>query len=307
MAQALVTLFSREVQSQLFAEYSFYKNSKMDGTPEATQTTVTVGQAGSVSVTRNRDLTNEIASVLRTDDKLDYSLVHLSTDPIRIPNKDEAVLAYSKRADTVQAFSRALNEQTGLEALIGWAPAAANSAQFLRTTGTASAANLAHGSATGTRKAVTKADIIQAMTRMTRDKIPMAGRFMVVPAVLYDNILNIDGFVEADKIGSANLVTGAIGMLLGFSVFVVPDNLLYTNAATPVKQAVGASLAATDNAAILFFHRDYVRRAEGRVNMYYDAGNPKAYGDIMSADLRVGFSAGRNDAKGTIALIQAAG
>lgn len=307
MAEALKILFAREVQSELFKEYNFYKNSKMDGTPAADQSTISIGQAGSITVERNRDLSSEASAALRTDDKKDYSLIHLSTDPIYIPNKDEAVLAYSKRADTVSAFARGLNDAAGVEALVGFAPEAAQSSQFLRTTGSDSADALPHATATGTRKLVTKADIIKMRTRFDVDKIPVAGRIMVVPALMYQDILNISDFVDADKIGQGKLVTGSVGMLLGFNVFVVPENLLYTNVATPVKKAVGASLAATDNNAILFFHPDFVRRAEGRVNMYYQAGKPEAYGDVMSADLRVGFTSGRTDGKGTGALIQAAG
>lgn len=306
MAEALKTLFSREVQSEIFPKWEFYKNSKMDGSPNADQASVDIGQSGSVTVERNRDTSSEATSAKRTDTTLSYSLVHLSTDPIHVPDADEIVLAYSKRQDIVQAFAGALNSAAAKELLYAWAPAVANKIQYVRTTGADSADNLPHATATGTRKSVTKADLVKAFTLMNNQDIPEKGRYLVIPATMYGNIVNIDDFVSAEKIGRANLVDGAIGRILGFDVFMRSEGVLYTNVTDPVKKAVDATLAVSDNNSAICYQRDFVRRSEGRTRIFYNPGMAKVYGDQMSADLRVGGSHARTDAKGVVAIIQAA-
>lgn len=67
---------------------------------------------------------------------------------------------------------------------------------------------------------ITEAQIAEAKEDLDGANAPMEGRYLVVNAQQYGALLQIARFTEADKTGTgAPILTGALGMIYGFSVF----------------------------------------------------------------------------------------
>lgn len=305
MAEQLKVLFGRELQKQLFPKSSYLMRSKFDGTVAANQNSVNVPSAGDISVTKNATVEDGgLTSSARGDDSLNYTLDKYSIGPHFVEDANEAVLNYSKRQDIVQAAARSLMSRVAQEAAVAWAPSGAD-AKIVRTSG--DAGNTLMGGGSGNRLAVTKNDIIRANIMLDNDDVPDEGRVLLIPASLYGEILNINDFVDADKIGRANLPDGVIGRILGADVYVTSKTPLFSNAPAPVKKAVGASGAAADNGSILLYHEDFVRRAHSNPKIYVNADRAEYLGSLISGMMRFGASQGRVDKKGVVAIVQAHG
>ena len=305
MAEVLTTLFSKEIQSELFPNNEFYKNSRFDGKAAADQKTVEIPQAGAVNITKNPVVGDGgLSTSGRTDDKRTYDLDEYAAGPHFITDKNQMETSYDKRADMVKAISGALNARVADELAVAWS--AVGAAHIIRTSGANDAGSLPNGTATGTRKELTLVDVVAAMTKLDKDDCPSQGRIMVLPAGMYGELMTISEFIEAQKFGKANLPEGAIGKLLGFDVFMRSRVATFDNTGTPVVKAVGAAEAVSDNGSILCYHKDFVRRAEGTVKVFLNPGRAEYLGDLMSAAVRAGGTHGRNDLKGVVSIVQAA-
>ena len=109
-----------------------------------------------------------------------------------------------------------------------------------------------------------------------------------------------------DFSAALDVSNGVVGKLYSFNIMMRSTVARYTNATTPVPVLWSASGDAAHNAAALCWHKNSVERALGMVNFFEDLGNPTYYGDIYSALVRVGGRIRRNDAKGVLAIVQAA-
>jgi hypothetical protein len=71
-----------------------------------------------------------------------------------------------------------------------------------------------------TAAALEPKDFINARAYLDGGNVPQQGRYIGLHPDDYAKVLAISSFVEADKIGSANIVSGQVGMLYGMSVIV---------------------------------------------------------------------------------------
>lgn len=253
-------------------------------------------------VKRNRDKLP--ASVLiREDVDITFSLDEYTTDPILIPNAEGYELSYDKRASVTSEQSAALSELVGDWFFRYWAPSAA--ANIIRTTGS----NVTAHYGTGNRKAVLLADVKKAKLTLDKQGVPAQGRVACLDADMYDQFTDsLTATQYRDFSAAMNAQEGVVGKLLGFT-FLEPRAtvLRYDNTATPVVKDPDAASATTDNGAALFWHKDMVIRALGSKEFFENEGDATYFGDIYSALLRAGGRIKRNDAKGVVALVQAAG
>jgi len=302
MAEMLVKLFSKEIQSNLFPNNEFYKSSQLDGGVNINAKTVDIPQAGAKPTIIKNPTSFPLTIGSRTDDVLTYSVDHFVTAPTAIQDVNEMVISYSKRASVLQDHAKVLNSRVADEIAVAWSPTLA--AQLSRTTGSASGSALAP-SATGTRLALTRDDIALIATKFDRDDVPVSERNILFDADLYAQLLKIDSFINFDYINRKPTVDGQIGEIFGMKVFKRSRAVLYTNAGTPVKKAVGATGAVTDNLAALAWASGEVRRAEGIAKIYSDLDNPAFVGSVFNAAVRSGGTFARADQKGVYSLIQA--
>ncbi|MBN2747468.1 MAG: hypothetical protein JXR34_12140 [Bacteroidales bacterium] len=261
--------------------------------------TVHIPNAGAASgVVKNRtEFPAAVSS--RTDNDLTFSLDEFTTNPIRIPNADTVELSYSKRDSVIRTDRAKLIQDVTEDILYRWSPLAANS---IETTG---AVVLAHtAGATGNRLAFTKDDVLAASSKFNAKDIPMAGRFMGVDAVMYNQLINSLTAAESIAFHSAvDIKNGVIGQLHTFNIMMRSRVARYTGAGLAKEWTTAGS--ATDCAAALAWHENSVCRALGEITMFDSESNPLYYGDIYSFLMRAGGRPMRTNVEGLLAIRQA--
>jgi hypothetical protein len=191
--------------------------------------------------------------------------------------------------------------------LEGLAPSSAS--QIIRSTGVNIDANLA--GATGTRKLITIDDFVKVRQIMDDMDIPEKGRCVVIPSNHLNELVNREKSVlmSKDFRNDADIKEGVLYSLFGIKIIKRGKNnvMRYNNAGTPAAKAFGVAGAATDNAAAIFWHKDFVRKANGAVKVYQKTQDPLYYGDVFSAMVRFGVSPAYTDGTGIVAVVEAAG
>jgi hypothetical protein len=260
--------------------------------------TVHIPNAGAASgVVKNR--TEYPASVTaREDVNLDFNLDEFTTNPIKIPYADKVELSYNKRESVIKQDKSKLIEDVSNDMIYNWSPAVANT---IKTTGAAIAAHTP--SATGLRKAFTKADVKKAMTVFNKANVPAEGRYMLVDAEMYDQLIDSLTEKQIDVFNNlADIANGVVGKLYTFNIMMRSKAALYdTDVKAKLWTAEGAT---TDNAAVLAWHTNSVCRALGQTEMFESEKDPLYYADIYSFLVRAGGRPMRNGVEGLLAIVQ---
>jgi hypothetical protein len=295
----------KDIAENLYPANEFYLRSR-DDSAFLEGNKIKLPQAGSgPNVEMDRSVL-PATGIRRTDTVKEYDIHEFTSDPDILTLTDALEVSYDKRASILFNHLQTLRTKIADMFAVEWSPSLA--ANMVRTTGSSRAA---YGSGqTGNRKKVTRADIGEMARLRARMDYGSQGWLMLVPADLMADIRGIDEFMTADKIGSANLIEGAVGRLFGFDIMERSRAGLYDNTGTPVKKALGASMAAADNLGIIAWHPSAVRRALGTdgnngIQVFIKEKDPLYYGDVFSAQVNAGGASARTDQKGTIALIEA--
>jgi hypothetical protein len=298
----LVIAFAKQIEENLFPANEFYMRSQ-DDSLWVNHDQVKYPVAGAKpGVQMNRSVLPAPIEG-REDDENNYFLQEFTTDPTLLKYSEELLVNYNKRESILRGHRETLDEKIANYFANLWYPNGSDN--IVRTTGTVRAA--ASSGATGTRKGIAKADLIKGIEILNRMNAPKAGRCLLIAPEHLSDLLAIDDFVHADKLGTASKLTeGAIGRVLGLEVYERSYTAAYDNAGTPVKKALGAVGAASDNAAALIWQESMVTRAKGGVEVFYNPRKAEYYGDLFSALVRAGGKT-RKDKKGIVALVEAHG
>jgi hypothetical protein len=294
----LVTIFARDIQENLFPDNSFYRRSINDDA-FVVGSKVNLPQAGAKPTVEVNRTSLPATIAKRTDASEEYDLAEFTSDPTLIQDTEELQVNYQKRRSVLFNHHETINENVADYAATLFYPTV--STFIISSTGSNRAAS-APG-ATGNRKAIAKADIINARKLLNRYDVPLNGRSMLINADMEADLLAIEEFVSAEKIGEPALKAGIIGRILGFDVFVRSKVATYATGNT--KKAFGAITATTDRAAALFWHDRAVRFAAGSPKVYEALNVPEYYGSIFSAMVNAGGRMARTDQKGVVALLEA--
>jgi hypothetical protein len=238
----------------------------------------------------------------RTDSDIVYTLKEFTSDPKLVRNIDKIQLSYNKVQSVISEDMDNLREKVADWMLRLWTPASAGA--IMRTTGDAIVGKAP--SATGNRKALVPADFAAAQLFMDDQNVPKANRKAIVPARMMATMLTNLELWKRDVGGELDLKEGRIARLYGFDIVTRSTVNIYDNTGTPVAKNPGASAAATDNLASLFWHPSAVEGALGNVDAFYKLNDPTYYGDIFSFLLMAGGRIRRADNKGVIAMVEAA-
>lgn len=261
---------------------------------------VHIPQAGAKpTVVKNRS-SLPATVIQRTDTDITYVLDAYTTDPTLIKNAETYELSYDKIDSVLGEHMRALSETVADELLVKWAPAL--TANILRTTGAAILSHLP--SATGNRKTFVADDIKAAQKRLNKLNIPKRDRYAVISTEMLSQLMSDSTLKVRDNALELNMKDGTVEKLYGFGIIERSDVLVYTNATPPVVKAVGAAGAATDNDGVLCFHRDAVAVARGSVDFFESKDDPTYYGNIYSAEVRMGGRKRRTNEEGVVAIVQ---
>lgn len=289
-------IWINSIIENLFADNTFAARS-LNHSSFVNDRTVHVPNAGNApGVTKGRSSFPASVSS-RTDNDLTYSIAEYTTDPFRIPNAEEVELSYNKRESIIKACRNALSEAVHTDIIKSWVPASG----YTRVATTGANTPAYAPSATGTRKAVTIADILSVKTEFDKADLPQTGRCILIDPVMYGQLLSALNASQANAfLACADAKKGVIGQLYGFD-FYMRSTVLTTIAAGT---SLSASAAATDSAAALAWHEDYVSRALGSTELFDDPNNPLYYGDIVSCLVRAGGSYVNYGYKGIVLLYQ---
>ena len=271
--------------------------------------TVHVPQSGSNPTVVKNPATFPLSINERTDTDRTYSLNQFALEPVLITNLDELQISYDKRQSVLGQQITTLTQRIGDEVAISWS--ATGASNIVATTGSAVATSLAPG-ATGTRKAVTLADIAALANKLDKDNVPRQNRKLLMSTDMFWELFQISDVIRASYNGFQNqpnvLANGIVAMLYGFEIMMRPVVSVYANSTT-VPKAFGAATATTDNLACIAFHSTTVARALGSMTPLYDSGSngngkPEYLGSIFNMEVMLGSAILRADMKGVAALVQ---
>lgn len=293
-------IWLRTIVENLFADDTFAAKAVNDDQYVNQGKKVHIPNAGAPSKVEKNRSTVPATVAKRTDTDVEYDLDEFTTDPVHIPHAETVELSYDKRNSVISQDRAQLFEAARQNLLYKWAP---DLTHIVSTTGKNVAAHTSL--ATGNRKGLSKADVLTLMTQFDKDNIPQRGRYLLLDAQMYAQLLS--DMTETDAIGffqTADVKRGIVGSLYGFEVMKRSQVLRYNSANTLLEfEKAGA---AADNAAGLAWYEGSVSRALGEVKMFDSMDNPLYYGDIYSFLVRCGGAIRRNDKKGVYALVQSA-
>lgn len=300
-AELLKRLFLAEIKPELFPNNGFMSQSVNDDA-FVNNNTVELQNAGTIpDVIVDRTVLP--APIHQRDDVAhNYALEELTTDPTLIKDSEALVEmgGAQKRASVLLQHSRKQNTKMADRALVNWALAVAT-ADKVPTTGAARPATAP--SATGNRKKITRADILNVLEVLALQDYEGGTLNAILAPAMYRDLFELDEFIHAEKLGSTQAVReGFIGRILGIDIW-QRSRVLVTDASDVVK-AEGAAGAATDQLAALFWHSQAVRRAMGSVKVYIEIDKPGLYGSVFSTMVRFGAQKDRNDGKGIALLFE---
>jgi hypothetical protein len=291
-----------DIMDTLFYENEFL-NLAVDHSSYVTNKTVHIPQAGgNPTVVKNR--TEDVADIQRrTDTELTYSLDNYTTDPYLVKDIENLQISYDKRQSIQGQHIATIGDTIAVETLQKWA-VSPSTTHVLRTSG-GTTGMLPHATATGTRNLLVTNDFARAAAIMDIDKVPKAGRFSVVPTAMFYGLFSDAELVNQQAlIGKDMLVMGVVAKLMGFNIITRGEVVRYTSATTNTIRAAAAAAAATDCAGAVCFSRFMVSQALGEVKVYYNAGEARSYGDLMSTEVNHGASVLRAANVGRVTIAQ---
>jgi len=297
-----------DIQENLFASNSFVARG-VDHSQWIDNKTVHIPQAGA-NPTVEKDRASVPATIgQRTDTDLQYNMAEFTTDPILIRNLEELQVNYNKRSSVLSQHVSTLGDTIGNHTAYTWA--ASGASRIVRTTGSAVGTALAP-SATGTRKAITLADIATARGVLDKDNAPMEGRVLLMDADVYNSqLLAIPDAYQAQSYGQSALPSGVIARMFGFDIMIRSTVVVFDNAGTPVIKAINSAgvpsaPAATDNIGCLAFHPNFVSQAVGDTKVFFNEDDAAYYGSYFSGLQMFGAAKLRSDQKGIVSIVQEA-
>lgn len=303
-AEVLKRLFSDDLQKRLFPDNSFYAGTQQDvAAVNVEKIEIPQDEDGEAEIVVNPTVFPLPISI-EEDKKKEYGADLLVTKPTMVTYNNQLLVSYNKRAAKLEKHLKSIDRQLAERIMFGWGPSLAT---FIRqTTGVATRAGSTPG-ATGVRKVAVEADFMWAFTLFNQMNIPMDQRRVVVPPTMLEDIIAIKkAYGQGTDSNNELLAKGAVTKILTFDVFVRSATQIYTEAALPVKKAIGAASAVTDNWGAIFYHTKMVRHIKGEVQVWMDPVPRGEYagGIGMNCGLRGGSTISRLSEIGVCALVE---
>jgi len=296
-------IWARDIAENLFPDNSFMARA-VDDSEFVEGAVVHLPQSGAKpNVQRNRSVLPAVIAQ-RTDTDATYNIDEFTSDPTLIKDADEIETSYNKRQNVLEDHNNQLNTQIAEWMGYNWAPTQA--ANYVRTNGADRVAFVA--GATGNRKKILLDDWLAAKRLLDNMDVPDDGRrFALVPAEMYNDLLEIDKILSSEFNLTGRLPNGVVNEIFGIKIFKRSSSISYSNAATPALRAPDAAALTTANAGVLMWHERFVRRALGSVKVYANEDEAAYYGSVFSAMALAGGRKRYNDQSGVVAIIEAAG
>lgn len=306
MTQIAITGYSRELQGQLFPDNAFYKNSVSEVGIAADAETFEIPNLSALGEAKEGKPTILPLKVEYSEDtKTTGAMKLFYANPLLITDVEEVVTNYNKRQNKQLQQAGVINMKVADYAAYQWMPTGA--ANIVVSTGSARGSNVVGLSAT--RKAVTKADILNVYKRFLLQNVS------TVPGEMYglltpDAHADLLNFFDVDFLKSGNeemIRKGVVGMLYGIKFMVRSQNghigALYAANGTRLRSVTTAD---TDRPTSLFWHSGMVCHAEANAKTYVNEDDATYLGTIISSSVRFGAEKNRNDEAGVVTLCEVA-
>lgn len=292
-----------------FLEFSSDHSAFIDGL------NIHIPQAGATPGMVQNNTSVPLAVTQRTDTELIYTMNNYKLSPIVVTDLEELQISYDKMNSVTGTYFRMAGHGLANVAIYSWQPVGAT--RQVRLTGSATASALAPG-ATGTRNAITLADVLAAKLILDNDFVPPDDRYLLIPPAIHNQLLSISNVQAFYAYNSMSLQTGITPKLFGFTVLVRPLLPIFDNTGTPVIKSIildttsiggttfgtPVSPATTDNMSCFAFHKDFVSQGRSSVKLFSQSNVPQYYGNLLSAEVQFGSSVLRTGGVGTAVLIQ---
>lgn len=285
-----------DIVGNLFADNSFVARAINHSAFVSNKTVHVPNAGGKPSVTKGRAIFPATVQT-RTDNDLSYTIGEFTTDPFRVPNAEQVELSYDKRNSIIASSKSALVEAVHNDIIKSWVP---TSYEKVATTGSSTTAH--QTSATGNRKKVTLADILNVKKIFDKNDIPQNDRCFLLDYEMYNQLLDALTANQYNAfLSAADASRGVVGKLYGFDFYMRSDVLRVIAAGT----SLATEAATTDSAAGIAWQKDCVSIAQGEAELFEESKSPLYYSDVFSMLVRAGGSHVRYDGKGVVVLYQA--
>ncbi|AYD48206.1 hypothetical protein [Arachidicoccus soli] len=268
---------------------------------------VIIPKAGApTEVKKNLAVFPQVA-VQRNDSSIMYEIDTYYALPRVIPNIKKYELSYDLRQSVIGEDQQYLIDNMMQGLLFNWAPGAAN---IIETTGPATALDLIDTTATGTRLIMDKAQFKQIAKSFANSRLTPFRKTALLTANHYYQLF--ESFSDAEKTNFNSFVdevNGIIGKYMDVEIM-MRDTVLRGRKTAGVwgivdTQADDFAATAGDSAVSLFWTENSVERAQGEIDVFDNPGQALYYGDVFSANARLGGRIRRTE--GVFGVVEAIG
>ena len=294
--------WSAEVHKELFETVDFTAYSKAYSDMVSVSKFI-LPTAGSITASTD-NYVRPLSPGTRTDQSVEISLSGIKIDPFYVKLDEQWELAYDKRASITEGMVNAIADDAKQRVYWGWINTA-NMSNSVKTTGAAGASKPT--GATGDRKKITYADILNASEILDLQNIPSSGRVMVIHPSMVKDIKQLSEFDTSESISTELLSRGTIGYIDGIQVVKANVDKVLVDAVASGSTASGATYAATGTTysfVASVFHPDFVCKVVGESVVYVNEADATYTSDVVSATQRVGSGLCRQDKIGFVPIVQ---
>lgn len=333
-----MTMYTAEINPYLYSDNSFITKSVNDAQFAASgETKLLNDSAAGPSVTKGRFYPKTLANgdnapsktvKVRKNASNPWEIEYFHTDPDAITRELTSEIPYEARGELLQAHANVLNQSIADFTAVEWAQGAVGVAEtvnvstgndyFVFSSGSTTRASVIPGNtAAGTVKVITKQDMQNVKKALQRQQIVGKGAMYFLPTIeQYDDILNIDDFINFEKTGrESRLIKGEVGVLYGITILEPRHredwnaNVLYSytalsSGATDLTKVEDTAIAGANMiSGGLAWVETQVLRAQGSAIVFPWMNSPIYMGDVYAVEMRYGAFKKRADNKGVVMLM----
>lgn len=292
----LQTVWQKRIMENLYEDISFLdKGQNWDEYVQQGIKTVVIPQSGSPAGFERNRTTYPAAVNQRADTDISFDMVDYTSNPQHVLNLDAIQVSYNKMQSVLDNQLLDLKDGVAKDIMYAWRPEVAN---VIDTTGDTVPTNLV--GSTGNRKKTKFVDLITAGKVLNKQLIPASGRILLVTADMYADLLTDPDVKDKFNPSLANLNTGVLGTLAGFTLMQRATTLhIGTDKTTKVPTA---AVVATDSELAIAWHPGFVGRSVGNIEVFYNIKDATMFGNVLSSQLQAGGKKCYTNGRGVVGI-----
>lgn len=274
----------------------------VDDSPFSNGSTIHIPSAGTSATVSKGNSTYPVAITERTDQEISYTMSNYEIGPVRLGWADALQLSYDKLSSITNDFMGNLSYRMAIEFMAAWYYKATGS--LVATSGTSTTTNWLGGSASGSLKHITGADVRNAASILDKQLVPQADRYLLLDYAMFWQLLG-DLSYNADRVEVQAGLPTTVLPIHGFTVIQMPY-VASVNTSDVIKTPAAAdgsfTFASTDRPIGLAVQKSCLSMATTPIKAFDGMDKPEYFGDVLSASVRAGAKYRRYDGKGTVAI-----